>query len=114
MSPTDDLASDRLHSAAQKGDLEEVHRLVAAGEPVDRFDDLGATPLRSVAGSCTLETARLLIDSGADPTIPGWMGLTALDVSGERKREEGRRVHALLEQAAPRHEPSSNEVAVSG
>jgi len=56
--------------------------------------------LGEVAGNCSFEVAKLLIDSGADPTIPGWMQLTAVHKARDRKRPEGLRVHQLLEQAA--------------
>ena len=40
--------------------------------------------------------AKLLVDAGADPTVPGWMQLTALHQSENRKRGDGPRVHELL------------------
>jgi ankyrin repeat protein len=126
---------ERLHRAAQSGDIEQCKRLLDEGHQPDAFDDLGMTPLhyaaqrnhlevmkllidsgagvnahdervigntalREVAGSCSFEVAKLLVESGADPTIPGWMQLTALDKAQERKRPEGLRVFQLLEQAA--------------
>lgn len=126
---------ERLHDAAQSGDIEEVKRLLDEGRQPNEFDDLGKTPLHyategrhldvmkllidsgasvnahdervigntplgEVAGSCSYEVAKLLIDSGADPTVPGWMQLTALHKARDRKRPEGLRVRQLLEQAA--------------
>ncbi len=58
--------------------------------------------LKHVAQTCTLDLARILLDAGADPTIPGWMQLTALDKSVNRKRFEGPDVHRLLLEAAKR------------
>lgn len=127
----------QLHRAARDGDLERVQSLLAAKYPVNRFDELGKTPLHyAVAGehlavvdallraganvnahdervigdtplgeyaaSCSYEMAKRLIDAGADPTIPGWMRLTALDQARERQRAEGRQVLRLLEEAAQR------------
>ena len=57
---------------------------------------IGNTPLREVAGRCSYEVAKLLVDAGADPRIPGWMQITALDESARRKEPEGVRVHELL------------------
>jgi ankyrin repeat protein len=131
------LQREQLHRAAQHGDLARVQELVAAKYPVNRFDELGKTPLHyAVAGEhmavvdcllrsgadvnahderkigntplgeharlCSYEMAKRLIDAGADPTIPGWMMLTALDRAKDRKPDEGHRVLSLLEQAARR------------
>jgi ankyrin repeat protein len=126
-----DFDADRLHAAAQDGDLDEVRRLLAEGLDVNAFDEIsmtplhyaaehehlevcrcligaganvnaheeakiGDTPLRLVAARCSLALAALLIEAGADPTIPGWMQLTALDDAKERKRGDGPAVYDLL------------------
>jgi hypothetical protein len=61
---------------------------------------IGNTVLGDVASNCSFEVAQILVAAGADPTIPGWMQLTALDKSQERKEPEGVRVHRLLEHTA--------------
>jgi len=130
-----------LHFAAGDGDLEKVKSLLAAGYPINAFDEalsctplhcaakenqvhivrylidagadvnareeerIGNTVLRDVAGNCSFEMAKTLVDAGADPTIPGWMQLTALDQSMGRKKPEGQRVHKLLVEAAKRCNP---------
>ena len=128
---------ERLHEAVQDGDLDEVRRLVADGDDVNAFDDLGKaplhyavdrehvdvaryliehgadvnarhepslgnTPLGEVAATCSYVMAKLLVDAGADPTIPGWMQLTALDRARKRKRGDGPEVYELLARAASR------------
>lgn len=128
---------ERLHFAAQAGDIEEVKRLLAVGHLCNEFDELGKTPLpyaaacghvdvlqlllasgadvnahdervigntplREVADTCSFEVAKILIDAGADPTIPGWMQITALHKVRERKQPEGLLVRQLLENAAKR------------
>jgi ankyrin repeat protein len=128
---------EHLHRAARDGDSAEVQKWLAAGYPVNRFDDLGRTPLHyAVAGehadvvdvllraganvnahdervigdtplgesaaSCSYDMARRLIEAGANPTIPGWMLLSALDRASERKSPEGQRVLKLLQEAAKR------------
>ena len=128
---------EQLHRAAGAGDLARVRELLAAKYPINRFDDLGKTPLHHAvagdhlaivdhllraganvnarddrligdtplaeyAGSCSYAMAKRLIDAGADPTIPGWMMLTALDRARDRKRADGRAVLALLQAAAIR------------
>ena len=132
---------ERLHRAAESGNLEEVQALLADGFPINAFDDLSHTPLhraaiagnvaavrfllqagadvnahqeerigntvlRTVASECSLEMAKILVEAGADPTIPGWMMLTALDKSAERKKPEGKEVHRFLVAAAKRLNPN--------
>ena len=126
-----EMERDRLHVAAQKGDLALVRHLIAEGLPVNAFDEIdktplhyaameghldvmkalldagadvnahverraGNTPLGEVVDNCPYEVAKLLVDFGADPSIPGWMGLTARDNAGARLGPEGLRVRALL------------------
>ena len=50
---------------------------------------VGNTPLAEAAATCSLRMARLLVEFGADPTIHGWMSLTALDRAKRRKDGEG-------------------------
>ena len=94
----DDLSRTPLHYAAANGRLDVVRHLLAAGaDPNAReAERYGDTALKHVAQTCSFEMARLLVNAGADPTIPGWMGLTALNKSAQRKRGEGLDVHALL------------------
>jgi ankyrin repeat protein len=98
----DDLGKTPLHYAAQGQHLEVMKLLIDSGAGVNAHDErvIGNTPLGEVAGSCSFAVAKLLINSGADPTIPGWMQLTAVHKAQERKRPEGLRVCQLLEQAA--------------
>ena len=100
----DELGKTPLHYAAEGNYLEVMKLLIDSGANVNAYDErvIGNTPLREVAGNCSYEVAKLLIDSGADPTIPGWMQITALHQARERKRPEGLRVRELLEQAARR------------
>ena len=100
----DDMAFTPLHHAVQNGRFEIVALLLQAGADVNAHDEerIGDTPLGYVAGNCSLEMAQALVSGGADPTIRGWMQLSALDRAKERKREEGQRVYALLCKAASR------------
>jgi len=137
--PTEDDSIDsmELHWAAQAGDVAVVVELIAQGHAIDRFDELGMTPLHhavahghlrvcevllqagadvnahderrigntplgEVAATCSLEMAVLLVDSGADPTIPGWMQLTAVDKACDRVRGDGPEVCEYLREAARR------------
>lgn len=127
----------QLHFAAEDGDIERVKHLVESGEPIDRFDELGFTPLHyavkkesfdivrylldrgvdinihdeehigetplgTVANSCSYKMAKFLIQNGANPTIPGWMQLTALYHAQKRSKDdvEAESIIALFENAA--------------
>lgn len=100
----DDLGKTPLHYAAERSHLDVMRLLLASGADVDAHDEaaIGNTPLREVAGNCSFEVAKILIDAGADPTIPGWMQLTALHQAQARKKAEGVQVCKLLEEAAKR------------
>jgi ankyrin repeat protein len=94
----DDLGLTPLHLAAKAGHLEIVKCLVKSGADVNAHDEshIVNTPLGEIAGNCSYEMAKLLLDLGANPTIKGWMQLSALDRAKDRKRNEGRRVYELL------------------
>lgn len=98
----DDLGMTPLHYAAKEGHLPVMDLLLRAGADVDAHDErtIGNTPLGDVAGNCSYEVAERLIAAGADPTVQGWMQLSALDRARERKKPEGVRVRELLEAAA--------------
>lgn len=115
---------EKLHRAAEAGDLDLVRELLGQGCPINAFDEVGNTPLHyavlgehvtvidvllrsgadvnahdervigntplgEAVSTCSLRVARLLVEAGADPTIPGWMQLTALDRAKRRRHEEG-------------------------
>src|SRR5947207_12353262 len=100
----DELGKTPLHYAAALGHLDVMRLLLASGADVNAHDErvIGNTVLRDIASNCSFDVAKILVDAGADPTIPGWMMLTTLDKSEERKKPEGVRVHQLLFQAARR------------
>jgi ankyrin repeat protein len=98
----DDLSFTPLHYAVKSGHIEVVKYLLSVGADVNAHQEekIGETPLGEVAANCSYEMAELLVKAGANPTIPGWMQLTALARARERKREEGRRVYELLVETA--------------
>ena len=71
MSPNDSqfsaqLQREQLHSAAQNGNLARVNELIDRNYPLNRFDDLGKTPLHYAVASNHLDIARRLIEAGAN------------------------------------------------
>jgi ankyrin repeat protein len=89
--------------------MDVMKALIEAGADVNAHDErrIGNTPLGEIAGDCSFGVAKLLVDAGADPRIPGWMQLTALHKSAERKRPEGAQVHELLKATAKRNPHAS-------
>jgi ankyrin repeat protein len=57
---------EQLHRAAQDGDLARVNDLIARKYPVNRFDDLGMTPLHYAVQDNRLEVVKRLIEAGAN------------------------------------------------
>jgi ankyrin repeat protein len=98
----DDISYTPLHHAASKEHVEIVKVLLRAGADVNAHDEasIGNTPLSEIAGYCSFTMAKTLLEAGADPTIPGWMQLSALDRAEERKKAEGIKVYELLQEAA--------------
>ncbi|MDH3997681.1 MAG: ankyrin repeat domain-containing protein [Desulfuromonadales bacterium] len=94
----EDMSFTPLHYAAQYEHLEVINYLLSVGANVNAHEEesIGETPLGNVSATCSYEVAEILIEAGANPTIPGWMQLTALHRAGERKKAEGQRVYNLL------------------
>ena len=100
----DEIGRTPLHYAVVAESVEMATLLLEAGADVNAHDEAhaGNTPLAEVAGHCSFEIAEVFIVNGADPTIPGWMQLSALDRASGRKRPEGRRIFELLQDAPNR------------
>ena len=94
----DDCSFTPLHYAIQLENMQIAQFLIDHGADVNARDEekSGNTPLAEVAQECSLKVAKLLIQKGADPTIPGWMQITALDRAKKRKKTEGIKVYRLL------------------
>lgn len=56
---------EQLHQAAQNGDLARVNDLIERKYPLNRFDDLGKTPLHYAVQDNRLDVVRRLIEAGA-------------------------------------------------
>jgi ankyrin repeat protein len=132
----------KLHDAAEAGDLPAVQELLAHDYSINALDEVGRTPLHyavlgehfavvnylllhganinvrdehgngyspldEAARSCSLRMVRLLVESGADPSVRSWMQLNAVDRAKSRKESEGigsvgQAVYEFLRDAARR------------
>ena len=93
-----------LMIAVQLDNAAIAQHLIRAGADVNARDEphSGDTALHKAVASGNLKMVELLLKAGADPTIGGWMWITPLDNARERKRGDGPRIYAILEQAARR------------
>jgi len=100
----DGLGYTPLHYAAMEEHLDVASYLLEHGADVNAHHEpsIGETPLGQVAGNCSWEMASLLVKAGADPTIRGWMWLTALHSAERRKRADGPRIYQLFKDAIHR------------
>jgi len=90
---------NRLHHAAQRGDLEDVRRAIQDGWPLDDLDpDLGWAPIHHAAQDGQLEALKLLLTAGALVDHGEENGQTALHVAIESNHSQAARV--LLEAQA--------------
>lgn len=66
-----DITMDKsaVYRAVERGDVDEVARLLADGYDYNRPDRHRVTPLHIACRDGRVEIARLLVDYGADPTV---------------------------------------------
>jgi ankyrin repeat protein len=57
--------AERLHRAAQDGDIQEIERLILAGYDVNLFDDMAYTPLHHAVMGGSIEAVKALLRHGA-------------------------------------------------
>jgi hypothetical protein len=91
-------ASDRtpLMCAAQKGNIEAAVALIEMGAQLNARNSTGDTALRAAASDGTPGMAKLLLEAGGDPLIPGRLLLTPLDRARERRTPEGRMIAVII------------------
>lgn len=97
-----------LHIAVKLQNLPLVRRLLAAGADVNAHDvdRIGETALGELVEhgghGVSLELVEILLQAGANPTIPGWMGISALD-SVRNARETETALLSLLARSQRRY-----------
>lgn len=62
----EEMESQRLHFAAMKGNIADMEGCLAAGYPIDQFDEMGKAPLHFAAQNNHLEAVRFLLRRGAN------------------------------------------------
>mmetsp|Transcript_37453 Transcript_37453/g.81536 ORF Transcript_37453/g.81536 Transcript_37453/m.81536 type:complete len:218 (+) Transcript_37453:145-798(+) len=72
------LASKALLAAATEGNIDDLHKAIAAGEKIDQWDEKGQTPLHYAVKYGQLEVVKFLLDRGADANRPCEYGRTPL------------------------------------
>lgn len=98
----DYISNTPLIRAADNGRMEVVVRLLAARVNLNAHDEdrAGNTAIREAVRSGYTEIVSLLLRAGADPTIPGWMAISAVDQAWsevEGTHETMRAIRVLLE-----------------
>jgi uncharacterized protein len=90
---------EKLFEACTKGLSEEVASLIGAGVDVNSRDGGGDTPLIMAAAYGKTMIVKFLLLKGADPSLVGMQGMTALYCAVER--EDYAAFDALLDRGAP-------------
>lgn len=92
-----------LHHAAAQGHCAVALWLLEHGADVNAHDEqaIGETALCLAVKAGHVEMAELLLSRGADPDIPGWVGLTARLRAQRLPGDAGRSIAALIEKYRP-------------
>jgi len=98
----DDIDWTPLHHAARNGRYDVVRYLLSTGVDVNiqNYDSAGETPLGASILDCSYRMAKLLIDAGADPRLPGWAGIDAIERVRQRRDEQATPLLILLARTA--------------
>jgi hypothetical protein len=79
--------------AARSGCTRCVRSLLAAGADIDKPTPEGMTPLMIAIDNTSYDTARVLLDAGANPQVWDWYGRTALYIATDMSSFRGRQPH---------------------
>ena len=77
-----------LHYAATNGHLSVMQLLIDENAYLDAESPNGSTPLMMAAHYGTPSAVKLLLESGADPTLKNSLGLSAIDFAHQANRVE--------------------------
>ncbi len=77
-----------LHYAATNGHLSVMQLLIEENAYLDAESPNGSTPLMMAAHYGTPSAVKLLLESGADPTLKNSLGLSAIDFAHQANRVE--------------------------
>ncbi|MDX6770334.1 MAG: ankyrin repeat domain-containing protein [Elusimicrobiota bacterium] len=97
------LSTASLYSAAKKGDVEKVAKLIAEGAPVNKaygFDNSRYYALGVAAHNGHVEVVRLLLEKGANPNLDDAVGFTAIHHAVANPAPNVEVVRLLLENGA--------------
>jgi ankyrin repeat protein len=82
--------------AARAGCTRCVRSLLTAGADIDQPTPEGMTPLMIAIDNTSYDTARVLLDAGANPHVWDWYGRTALYVATDMSSFRGRPPHPTV------------------
>jgi uncharacterized protein len=85
-----------LHYAATRGHLDIMYLLLENHAYIDASSPNESTPLMMAALYGTPSAVKLLLESGADPTIKNSVGMTAIDFAHRDKRTESAEIIAAF------------------
>jgi ankyrin repeat protein len=90
-----------LHFAAANNQLNMVEYLVSEGADINGQAGCEGwqdhAPLGYAVENCSVDMVQLLLQLGADPICPGWMGLSALDLVEDRQDAKGQAILKFLQ-----------------
>jgi ankyrin repeat protein len=81
--------------AARSGCTRCVRSLIAAGADINQPTPEGMTPLMIAIDNTSYDTARVLLDAGANPHLWDWYGRTALYIATDMSSFRGRAPHPV-------------------
>ena len=100
----DDIGYTPLHHAAKNQHVALIELLLDAGADINaREEETNSDTAVSVAAAdSSPEVVKLLLERGADPAIPGWMGVDSNYRAGQRRDGLRERILDVLNEHAER------------
>lgn len=85
-----------LHYAATKGHIDVIRLLLDENAYIDAASPNGSTPLMMAAHYGSAAAVKLLLESGADPTLKNDLGLSAIDFANRGNRLDAANIIAAF------------------